>query len=97
VSANPPPQPPVPAPQPESNLGLRVLYMLFFGFVFSLLCWVLGLCVLLQLVLTLLADRPNPELMRFGTSLARYSRHLIEYLMFTTERVPYPFGGWPEE
>jgi hypothetical protein len=94
VSANLP-QPP--APQAESNLGLRVLYMLFFGFVFSLLCWVLGVSALLQLVLTLLAGRPNPELARFGTSLARYSRQLIEFLLFTTERVPYPFGAWPEE
>ncbi|MGH8259644.1 MAG: DUF4389 domain-containing protein [Steroidobacteraceae bacterium] len=85
--------PPIPTAQP--SLGVRVMYMVIFALVFWILCWTLAITALVQLALTVLAGRPNPDLVRFGTSLAAYSRQIIEFLTFVSERIPFPFSAWP--
>ena len=88
-------------PQPVSpaapDLGLRVIYMLLFAVVFWVLCWILAATTLIQLVVRLLNGRANPDLTRFGGSLGRYARQVIEFLSFVTELTPYPFTAWPAE
>ena len=87
------PQPTTPPAPPE--LGLRVLYMLLFGIVFWMLTWTLAVATILQLLLRLINGRPHAEVARFGSALARYSRELIDFLTFATDRMPYPFAPWP--
>jgi len=89
------PQPVNPPSTPD--LGIRVIYMLVFAVVFWLLCWILGATALVQLIVRLLNGRPNADLTRFGGSLARYARQVIEFLTFVTELAPYPFAAWPTE
>lgn len=88
------PQPVAPA---GPDLGIRVVYMLLFAIVFWALCWILAATTLIQLIVRLLNGRANPDLTRFGASLARYARHVIEFLTFVTELAPYPFAPWPGE
>ena len=88
------PQPVAPA---GPDLGIRVVYMLLFAVVFWALCWILAATTLIQLVVRLLNGRANPDLTRFGASLARYARQVIEFLTFVTELAPYPFAPWPVE
>ena len=85
--------PPVPTGRPA--IGARALYMLLFALVFWILCWTLAITALAQLGLTVLAARPSPDVARFGAGLAAYSRQIIEFLTFVSERVPYPFSEWP--
>jgi len=89
------PQPVTPSALPD--LGIRVIYMLLFAVVFWVLCWILAATTLAQLLVRLLNGRPNPDLTRFGASLARYARQIIEFLTFVTEFAPYPFAAWPTE
>jgi uncharacterized RDD family membrane protein YckC len=89
------PSPPAVVPSPPPSLGTRLLYMVILALVFWILCWMLAITVLVQLVLTLLAGRPNVDLVRFGASLAAYSRQVIEFLTFVSDRVPFPFSDWP--
>jgi hypothetical protein len=89
------PQPATPSATPD--LGIRVIYMLLFGFAFWVLCWILAATTFVQLIVRLLNGRPNPDLARFGGSLARYARQVIEFLTFVTELAPYPFATWPTE
>ena len=84
-------------PPSTTDLGIRVIYMLVFAVVFWLLCWILAATALVQLVVRLLNGRPNADLTRFGGSLARYARQVIEFLTFVTELAPYPFAAWPTE
>ena len=89
-------------PQPVNSpalpdLGIRVIYMLLFAVVSWALCWILAATTVVQLVVRLLNGRPNPDLTRFGASLARYARQVIEFLTFVTELAPYPFTAWPVE
>jgi hypothetical protein len=74
---------------------MRLLYMIVLALLFWILCWTLAVTVLVQLVLTLAAGRPNLELARFGAGLANYSRQIIEFLTFVSDRIPFPFSEWP--
>jgi hypothetical protein len=87
----------LPQPVDSPDLGIRVIYMLLFAVVFWALCWILGATTIVQLIVRLLNGRPNPDLTRFGASLARYARQVIEFLTFVTELAPYPFTAWPAE
>ena len=89
------PQPVTPPALPD--LGLRVVYMLLFAIVFWALCWILVATTLIQLLVRLLNGRANADLTRFGASLARYARQVIEFLTFVTETTPFPFATWPVE
>jgi hypothetical protein len=84
-------------PTGSSELGIRVIYMLLFAVVFWVLCWILAAATLVQLIVRILNGRANPDLARFGASLARYARQVIEFLTFVTELAPYPFAAWPAE
>jgi hypothetical protein len=84
-------------PPASQDLGMRVLYMLLFAIVFWALCWILAAATLVQLMVRLLNGSANPDLVRFGASLARYARQVIEFLTFVTEITPYPFAAWPAE
>jgi hypothetical protein len=74
---------------------MRLLYMIILALVFWIVCWTLAITVVVQLVLTLLAGRPNVDLVRFGAGLANHARQTIEFLTFVSDRTPFPFSEWP--
>lgn len=86
---------PQPLAPPPGDLGVRVLYMLLFAVVFWIVSWTLAVTAVAQLLVRIFAGRESAELARFGGALARYTRQIIEYLTFATERVPYPIGEFP--
>jgi len=77
-------------------LGVRVLYMVVFAVTFWILTWVLVATVVTQLILTLLAAQPNPDLLRFSRGLSRYMSQVIDFLTFQTDKAPFPFAAWPD-
>ena len=77
-----------------SPLVQRVLYMIVFAAVFWILCWIVGLTAVVQLVLRLIAGKANEDLRRFGASVARYTREVVEYLTFASDDAPFPFRDW---
>lgn len=85
------------AETPPGDLGARILYMLLFAVVFWIVSWVLAVAAITQLLLRLLSGRVSPELARFGGALARYTRQIVEYLTFSSDRVPYPVGEFPAQ
>jgi hypothetical protein len=80
---------------PPGDLGVRILYMLLFAAVFWIVSWTLAVTAIGQLLVRIFSGRTSIELTRFGGGLARYTRHIVEYLTFVTERVPYPIGEFP--
>lgn len=82
------------APPPD-DLGVRILYMLLFAVVFWIVSCTLAVTAIAQLLVRISSGRASIELARFGGGLARYTRQIIEYLTFVTERVPYPIGEFP--
>jgi len=86
---------PQPVESPPGDLGVRFLYMLLFAAVFWIVSWTLAVTAIAQLLVRLSSGRVSAELARFGGSLARYTKQIVEFLTFVTERVPYPVGEFP--
>jgi hypothetical protein len=77
-------------------LAVRIVCMVLFGFVFSILSCILSVSAIAQLVVRVANSRPSPELSRFGSGLARYTAQVIEYLTFATETPPFPLSPFPD-
>jgi hypothetical protein len=77
-------------------IAIRVLYMIAFAITFWILTWVLAVTVIAQLILTLLAGQPNPELLKMSKGLSRYISQVVEFVTFLTDKPPFPFAPWPD-
>ncbi len=78
-------------------LFLTALYMVLFYFIFSVTEIALIILAIVQLLMMLLVDEPNPRLQRFGSQLAEYVASIVRYLAMKSEQKPYPFSDWPED
>lgn len=76
--------------------GLRILFMAMFWIVLRLGVWLTGLMALLQWIMAWFEDEPNQRLRGFGLSLAIYLRQILDYLLFNSDRKPFPFDDWPQ-
>lgn len=81
----------------DESIWLRLLQLIVFGFAAFIAGWVLFGSVVLQFLLRLLTGEPNPELQRFGKSLAVYFSQIINFALFNTDDMPFPFSEWPKE
>lgn len=72
----------------------RIIFMLMFALIDSLVKLLLWLVILLQTASVLLTGNTNPNLLGFGTSLATYHYHILLFLTFSSEQLPFPFAEW---
>jgi hypothetical protein len=86
----------VEATNPPLSLGQRLLYVVLFALVLWVLGSVLAVAVLVQVVVRLATGHPNAGLARFGGGLARYAAQIIAFLLWTSDRVPFPFSDFPQ-
>ncbi len=50
--------------------------------------------VLLQIVATVITGNVNRHILGFGRQLAGYFYHLMLFMTFNTDEVPFPFSAW---
>ena len=79
----------------DQGKWMRILYILFFGIILPGIHLVLAALTIVQIVLTLVSDKPNRNLQNFGGSLARYYQQLVAFQLFSSDDKPFPFGDWP--
>lgn len=72
----------------------RIFFMLIFGAIGGLVRMLLWAVILLQLATVLLSGSPNPNVLKFGHNLSLYTYHILKFLTFNTETLPYPFSEW---
>jgi len=82
-------------PSGKRNIWIRGLFMLLMGFAFQVCGTVLCIVTVIQFVMTLLNDTPNARLVSFGRSLGCYLQQIVNFLIFSTEELPFPFNDWP--
>lgn len=80
---------------PERNLWMRGLYMLLMSIAYQISGTLVCIVAVVQFVLVLLTGAPNPHLLAFGRSLARYLHQIVDFLTFAAEAMPFPFSAWP--
>lgn len=72
----------------------RLFFMLVFAVIMSLVRMLLWGVVLLQIGSLLLTGEVNKHILNFGRSLSVYIYHILLFLTFNTDSLPFPFADW---
>jgi hypothetical protein len=73
----------------------RLPFMILFGVVFNIVAWLVAIVALFQFIHTLFTGVANQRVLGFSASLGAYIEQLVNYLIYQTERKPFPFADWP--
>ena len=74
----------------------RIFFMLVFAVIDGLVRTLLGAITLLQVVSVLLTGTANQHILQFGRNLSVYVYHILLFLTFNTEVLPFPFSDWQQ-
>lgn len=80
----------------NTNIWLRLAYMIFFGFTLYISLAVMWIVAVFQFFTVLFASTPNKQLLEISNPLAAYVHQIIGFLTFKRDQPPYPFGEWPK-
>lgn len=72
----------------------RIVFMLVYALIDSLVKLLIWLVVLLQVGAVLFTGKANANILGFGRSLSTYHYHILLFLTFNTEQLPFPFSDW---
>lgn len=78
----------------QVQIWKRIFLMLLFAVVITMVRWLAWAVILLQLFFVLVSGEKNPHILSFGRGLAIYDYHLLLYLTFGTDALPFPFSPW---
>ncbi|PPC91737.1 MAG: lipase [Methylobacter sp.] len=72
----------------------RIFFMLIFAAIGGLVRMLIWAVILLQVASTLLTGQVNANILVFGRNLARYTFHILLFLTYNTDTLPFPFADW---
>jgi hypothetical protein len=72
----------------------RIFFMLIFAAIVGLVKMLLWAIILLQVASTLLTGKVNINILNLGRNLALYTYHILLFLTYHTEVLPFPFSAW---
>ncbi len=78
------------------SIWLRGLLMILMGMAYQFAATILFFVALIQFVLAVASDTPNPRLMVFGRSLGLYLGQIANFVSFAAEQPAFPFADWPD-
>ncbi len=72
----------------------RIFFMLIYAAIGGLIRLLLWAVIILQIISALLLGKPNQNILDFGRSLSIYTYHILLFMTFNTETLPFPFSDW---
>jgi hypothetical protein len=72
----------------------RIFFMAIFSVIVGFVRILLWAIILLQIASVLFSGRTNENILNFGQSLSAYLYHILLFLTFNTETLPFPFSDW---
>jgi len=72
----------------------RIAFILIFVVIIGVVRTLLWVVVLLQIASALLTGGANQNILSFGQKLSAYIYHILLFLTFNNEQVPFPFSDW---
>lgn len=84
-------------PNEAGSPWVRLLYMLLFALILSLVETIVYLTAFTALLFHLFSKSIPEELLAFGRGLGRYAGQVINFLSYNTEKHPFPFNSWPSD
>jgi len=78
----------------QTSTWKRIFFMLIFSVIGELVRLLLWAVIILQIASSLLTGKPNENILNFGRSLSLYTYHILLFMTFNTETLPFPFSDW---
>lgn len=72
----------------------RIFFMAIFSVIVGLVRILLWGVILLQVASMLFSGKVNENILYFGKSLSAYLYHVLLFLTFNTDTIPFPFSDW---
>ena len=72
----------------------RIFFIIIFAVIVGLVRILLWAVVLLQIASSLLTGEPNKNILSFGRKLSVYLYHILLFLTYNTDKLPFPFSDW---
>lgn len=79
------------------NLGIRLLYTIFFLIIFSIMETVIQVSIVFQFVYMFFAHKPNDSVRNFTNRATSYVYQILRYVTMNTNERPFPFADLPKE
>lgn len=79
----------------DSNVWIRLVYMVLFAMFYWVAEVVLGIVVLFQFLMVLFTGKKNDKVLLLGAQLSTYAYQIFRFLTFNSETQPFPMGEWP--
>lgn len=81
----------------SDNIWVRGVYIILFGFIYSVAEVVMIAVVVLQFLFILFTKEKNEKLLIFGAELSSFLYQVFQFLTFNSDTRPFPFASWPEK
>lgn len=78
----------------QINTWKRIAFIVIFAIIIGVVRTLLWVVVLLQIISTLLTGSANQHILGFGQKLSAYIYHILLFITFNSEDVPFPFSDW---
>ena len=72
----------------------RIGFILIFAVIAGVVRTLIWVVVILQIAAALLTGNTNKHILGFGQKLAAYLYHIMLFMTFNTDQVPFPFSDW---
>ncbi len=72
----------------------RIFFMLILAVIVSLVRILLWTIIVLQVGSALITGGANQNVLSFGSKLSAYLYHILLFLTYSTNQVPFPFSDW---
>jgi hypothetical protein len=75
----------------------RIGFVLLFAVILYFAMMVMWVVVAIQAVFTLVTGSTNDNLAPFSKDLAQFISHIVTFLTYNTNKLPFPFSPWGED
>lgn len=78
----------------KTSTWKRIFFILIYSVIVGLVRVLLWAVILLQIASTLLTGAVNKNILDFGRKLSAYLYHILLFLTFNSDQLPFPFSDW---
>ena len=72
----------------------RIGFILIFAVISGVVRTLIWVVVILQIASALFTGNTNQHILGFGQKLAAYLYHIMLFMTFNTDTIPFPFSDW---
>ncbi|MEE9339436.1 MAG: DUF4389 domain-containing protein [Methylococcaceae bacterium] len=72
----------------------RIFFLLIYTVIVGIVRILLWAIILLQIGSALFTGEPNQNILNFGKKLSAYLYHILLFLTYNTDKLPFPFSDW---